>query len=414
MIGVNLTGVINKIAPIYLENTIMNTRATQIVYGGSSSGKSFAIAQRVVLDCLKGRNTLVVRKTSNSMKTTCYNEIISKITDFNLTRYFKVSKQDFTITCTLNNKQIIFKGLDDPEKVKSIKPASGVITDVWIEEATQVSRDDYKQLDKRLRGKSKFKKRITMSFNPILKTHWIYKEFFEGFWEDNKQFLADDKKSILKTTYRDNKFLAIDDIERIEGETDPYYINVYRDGNWGVLVGAVFSNYVVESFDVDSFDTYRFGLDWGFGSDPFACVKIAVDFPRRVIYVCEEIYERHLTNDQTIPLVKALVGSNVVWCDSAEPKSITEFRYKGINARGVKKGNGSVEQGVNFIKRFKVVIHPNCPNTLAEFNAYRYKEDRRTGEVLPEIVDKDNHIIDSIRYSLSSDYEMKGTIKDML
>lgn len=703
MIGVSLTGVIDKIAPIYLENTIKNTRATQIVYGGSSSGKSFAIAQRVVLDCLKGRNTLVVRKTSNSMKTTCYNEIISKITDFNLSRYFKVSKQDFTITCTLNNKQIIFKGLDDPEKVKSIKPASGVITDVWIEEATQVSYDDYKQLDKRLRGKSKFKKRITMSFNPILKTHWIYKEFFEGFWEDNKQFLADDKKSILKTTYRDNKFLAIDDIERIEGETDPYYINVYRDGNWGVLVGAVFSNYVVQSFDVDSFDTYRYGLDWGFGClvgdtqvitdkgnkaikdicvgdkvltregfksvtltqnkgvqevyavdfgkknriivtgdhriytengwkkvedlqeketvcvrhlnlmarfirgihranrllienifstrkkerevscigtfgniitalfqrgmsfiiltamhlitifqilcvfllvsipkfiiktikkkgniqrkigkreeenqsllhklgvgyarsverniklptfiknivvqnvgsvpilgtvkksisakyvelcsllrhiiqerlvltsvpikrqlltekkevfditvengeffangvlvhncDPFACVKIAVDFPRRIIYVCEEIYEKHLTNDQTIPLVKQLVGSNVVWCDSAEPKSITEYRFKGINARPVKKGAGSVEQGVNFIKRFKVIIHPNCPNTLAEFNAYRYKEDRRTGEVLPEIVDKDNHIIDSIRYSLSSDFEMKGTIKDML
>ena len=113
-------------------------------------------------------------------------------------------------------------------------------------------------------------------------------------------------------------------------------------------------------------------------------------------------------------MVKTLVGSGVVWCDSAEPKSITEFRSKGINARAVKKGAGSIEQGINFIKRFKVIIHPRCVNTLAEFNAYRYKEDRKTGDVLPEVVDKDNHIMDALRYALESDMAMKGTIKDML
>lgn len=414
MQGIAISGAVDKIAPVYLNNVITNYRPVQIIYGGSSSGKSYALSQRVVLDTLKGRNTLVVRKTSNSIKSSCFNEIISKINDFNLSQYFKVSMSDFTITCVLNKKQILFKGLDDVEKIKSIKPLDGVLTDIWIEEATQASYDDYKLLDKRLRGMSKFVKRITLTFNPILKTHWIYTTFFEGFWQDNKNFIADNQLSILKTTYRDNSFLTSDDVQRLESETDPYYRSVYLDGNWGILAGAVFSNYVVEDFDVDSFDVYRYGLDWGFAEDPFACVKVALDLPRRRIYVCEEVYERHLTNDKAIPIVKALVNNGVVWCDNAEPKSITEFRSKGINARPVKKGSGSIEQGINYIKRFKVILHPNCPNALAEFNAYRYKEDRKTGEILPEVVDRDNHIIDALRYSLESDMAMKGTIRDML
>jgi len=412
---IRLHGVGKDIIGIYRENVFKNNDCPiQIIFGGASSGKSYAIAQRVVLGTLDGRNTLVVRKTSNSLKSSCYNEIVGKISSMGLTPHFKVSASDFTITCLLNNKQIIFKGLDDPEKIKSIKPASGVLTDIWIEEATQTSYDDFKLLKTRLRGETKFTKRITMSFNPILKTHWIYKEFFEGFWQDDKKFITDGKKSILKSTYKDNSFLTQDDIQRLESETDPYYRNVYLEGNWGVLTGAVFNNYTVENFDIDSFGTYRYGIDWGFAEDPFACVKLALDLPRRIIYVCEEIYERHLTNDEAIPKVKDIVKNNVVWCDSAEPKSITEFRYKGINARAVKKGAGSVEQGINFIKRFKVKIHPNCINSLAEFNAYRYKEDKKTGEILPEVVDRDNHIIDAMRYALSSDFGMKGTIKDML
>lgn len=416
MKGFNFTQELQKsIAPVYWNKVIRNfKRSIQIIYGGSSSGKSYAIAQRVVLDTLKGRNTLVIRKTSNSLKSSCFNEIIGKIYNFNLMQYFKVSIGDFVITCTLNNKQIIFKGLDDPEKIKSIIPISGVITDIWIEEATQVSYDDFQLLKTRLRGETKFIKRITLSFNPIIKTHWIYKQFFEGFWQDDKQFVQNDTLSILKTTYKDNSFLTQDDIQRLEAETDPYYRNVYLMGNWGVLAGAVFNNYEVKDFDPDSFANYRFGLDWGFGISEFACVKLALDLPRREIYICEEIYQKGLTNDKAIPLVKALAGSGVVWCDSAEPKSITEFRSKGINARAVKKGAGSIEQGINFIKRFKVYIHPRCVNTLAEFNAYRYKEDRKTGDVLPEVVDKDNHIIDALRYALESDMAMKGTIKDML
>jgi len=416
MEGITLTGVVNRIAPIYLENVIVNYNALQIIYGGSSSGKSFAIAQRVVLDTLKGRNTLVVRKTSNSLKSSCFNEIVSKISDFNLIPYFKISLSDFTITCTLNRKQILFKGLDDVEKIKSIKPLDGVLTDIWIEEATQASYDDYKLLDKRLRGLSKFKKRITLSFNPILKTHWIYKNFFQGFWQDDKNFMQNDNFSILKTTYRDNNFLTSDDIQRLEGETDPYYRSVYLDGNWGILEDTIYNNWKVQDFDKESFEHYRFGIDWGFADDPFAFIRIALDLKRMQIFVCDEIYQTGLLNDATIPLVRnytASIGA-IVWCDSAEPKSIHEFVVNGVDARGVKKGAGSVAEGINFLKRFEIIIHPSCQNFITEIEQYHYKKDAKTGETIPEVFDKYDHLMDAMRYSVESDMLMSFGFHEIL
>ena len=174
---IDLIGIKKIISPIYQKHLWGNTHKKQIYFGGSSSGKSFAIAQRAVVDVLNGRNYLVVRKTGASITKTVFNEIREKIYQLKLHKFFKINISAFTITCTLNDAQFMFSGLDDVEKVKSIKPRKGVITDIWVEEATEISENDYRQLTKRLRGLSNFPKRIIMSFNPILKTHWIYKEF---------------------------------------------------------------------------------------------------------------------------------------------------------------------------------------------------------------------------------------------
>ncbi|MBA7557904.1 hypothetical protein ES705_50686 [subsurface metagenome] len=133
-----------------------------------------------------------------------------------------------TITC-VTGYQILFRGLDDAEKLKSIIPEKGVITDILIEEATETKRDDVKQLYKRLRGKSKVLKRLTMAFNPIIRTHWIFKEYFKN-WVEGETEYHDDKLSILKTTYKDNRFLEQDDIDELENEQDPYYREVYTLG----------------------------------------------------------------------------------------------------------------------------------------------------------------------------------------
>ena len=402
------------INPVYYEYMLANNNPVQIYYGGSSSGKSHAIAQRVIIDVLQGRNYLIVRKTGDSLRRSTFNEVVSKLYDLNVADYFNVNKADMIITCKLHNRQIMFRGLDDVEKLKSIKPLNGVITDIWLEEATECSYNDYKQLDKRLRGRTEFVKRIMFSFNPIVKSHWIYEEFFKDRWDNTKQYVESDGVSILKTTYRDNKFLAEDDVARLEAEKDPYYRMVYLEGEWGVLKGVVYENWEVKDFDKESFDQYRIGVDWGFAEDPFACIRVAIDIRRRELWVCDEIYKKGMLNDESIPLVKKLARGSVVWCDSAEPKSIMEYRSRGINAYGVRKGQGSIEQGINFIKRFHIYVHPSCKHTQDELSSYRYREDSRTGNILPEPVDKDNHLMDALRYALERDARMRGTIKQGL
>lgn len=397
---------------IYLRHLLSNQHRYQIYFGGSSSGKSVAVAQRAVLDVFGGqRNYLVVRNVQKTLRQSCFNEITKQISAFGLSDYFSINKSDLVITCLLNRRQILFAGLDDPEKIKSITPQRGVITDIWVEEATECDRAAVKQLDKRLRGRSDAKKRLTLTFNPILQEHWIYSEYF-SIWDDSKQYVESDEHdlSILKTTYKDNRFLMPDDIANLENESDPYYYEVYTLGNWGVLGAVIFKNWRVEDFSCleSAFDRHRHGVDWGFGVDPFAYVKVHYDKPRRRLYVCDEICAVGLLNRESAAMVKPHVGKDRVICDSAEPKSIEEFRGYGINAEGAVKGPGSIEHGIKFLQGLEIIIHTRCQQARNEFTRYKYKEDK-SGNVLPVPVDRDNHIIDAIRYALEDAYKEKRT-----
>lgn len=395
--------------PIYMKYQLKNQNRYQIYYGGSSSGKSFSLAQRTVLDMLKGkRNYLIVRNVQNTLKRSCFNEITKAINNFKVGDYFDINKSDMVITCNLNNKQILFCGLDDPEKIKSITPIDGVITDIWVEEATECDYKAVKQLDKRLRGRAKVKKRLVLSFNPILKDHWIYKEYFD-IWEDNKQYAEKDDVSILKTTYKDNKYLTEDDIKALENETDPYYYEVYTLGNWGVLGAIIFRNWKIEDFSEieKAFNNYRNGVDWGFGSDPFAFVRAHFDKTRKRLYICDEIYATELENEESARLVREKINSEVVTCDSAEPKSIKDFKNNRVRAIPAKKGPGSIEYGIKFLQGLEIIIHPRCQNAKNEFSKYKWKEDKM-GNVLPISIDKDNHLIDALRYALEG--EGKGGV----
>ncbi|HBE9436074.1 phage terminase large subunit, pbsx family [Clostridioides difficile] len=395
--------------PIYLKHQLNNNNRYQIYFGGSSSGKSFSLAQRTVLDVFKGnRNYLIVRNVQSTLKRSCLNEITKAISNFKLNEYFQVNKTDMIITCKLNNKQILFCGLDDVEKVKSITPIDGVITDIWVEEATETDYKAVKQLDKRLRGKSKVVKRLTLSFNPILKDHWLYTEYFD-IWEDDKQYVEKDNVSILKTTYKDNKFLAEDDIKALENESDKYYYEVYTLGNWGVLGAVIFKNWRVEDFsDIEStFDNFRHGIDWGFADDPFAYVKSHYDRMRRKLYICDEIEAVGLLNREAAPLVSKKANRELVICDNASPKDVAEFNDLRVNAVSARKGAGSIEYGIKFLQGLEIIIHPRCQNFKNEINKYKYKEDKN-GNILPIAVDKDNHLIDALRYSLENDMEYGG------
>lgn len=391
----------------------------QIYFGGSSSGKSVFLAQRCVFDLLNGgRNYLVAREVARSVRGSVAQEINKVIIDWGVQSLFKVNKTDGTITCH-NGYQCVFTGLDDVEKLKSITPAKGVFTDLWIEEATEADETSVGLLIKRQRGGSdETQKRVTLSFNPILKTHWIYRSYFMDIkWSDDQKEYHDDNILILKTTYKDNKFLTKQDVYRLENEKDEYLYNVYSLGNWGVLGDVIFKN--IHYVDLNQPGEYflpveqrtnrRYGLDFGFSSDPAAMPCMHFDKMRKRIYIFDELYERGLTNQELAPTVINMIGRERVVCDSSEPKSIQELQIAGVNASGAKKGKDSVNFGVQWLQGYDIIIGLNCVNAYREFTTYHWKKNK-DGDSLRIPVDKDNHLIDGARYGLEDDMDQKPTI----
>lgn len=390
---------INRVYQPHLENA----HRYQIYFGGSGSGKSVFLATRCVLDALRGRNILVVRKVARTLRGSCWNETVKAIERLGLKRMFSVSKSENTITVRSNGAQILFAGLDDVEKIKSITPARGNLTDIWMEEATECTWEDFKQLDKRLRGQSRFEKRITLSFNPVWQSHWIWKEFF-SVWQDGKAYAEKGSVSILKTTYRDNRFLTADDRAALEGEKDPYFYRVYTLGEWGVPGHVIFTNWKTEDLTqiASRYPQRYYGLDFGFSADPCGAVECALDRRRRIIYVFHELCEKGLTNLMLAGRLRDFCGVHPIACDSAEPKSIAELKSLGIRAFPAKKGPDSVIHGVQWLQGHEIIVSPECEMLRQELSAYQWRRDAM-GRALPEPEDQNNHLLDALRYALESE-----------
>jgi len=392
---------------IYLALLWLNMCRIRIVFGGASSGKSKYLADEKVLGTFEGRNCLVCRKVANTLRGSVWKELLDSITRLELGYYFNINKSSFEITHKATGAQLVCTGLDDREKLKSIRPAKGVWHDVWMEEATEFDKDDMVQLFIRQRGRCKFKKRLDMSFNPIIRTHWIVSEYFDyAKWSDNQTYYEHPKKrfSILRTTYKHNKFLTNEDRRNIESLKDisPYHYMVYGLGMWGTLGDVIYSNWRIEAFDESKFCNYKNGLDWGFSSDPFALVRTNLDRNHRTIYVCDELYEKGLTNNKSAPLVMDMIGQELVVCDSAEPKSIEDYINMGVNAVGAKKGKGSIEHGIRKLQSYTIIIHPRCVNFINEIQQYQWKKNK-DGDSLATPIDKFNHLIDGLRYAYEED-----------
>lgn len=377
---------------------LTNDRRIQIYFGGASSGKSYFLAQRVVADTINGRNTLVLRNVAKTLRGSCWNEITKAIITSGAAHLFSISKTEMLITCNPNGAQILFTGLDDVEKVKSLTPAKGVLTDIWIEEATEAAYDDFKQLEKRLRGESRHPKRITLSFNPVYKEHWIYGQFF-GNWQDGATEYRDDGLSILKTTYKDNAFLTDDDRFALENEPDEYYREVYTLGNWGVLGDVIFRNWSTQDLSDFNTDKPLFGLDFGFSSDPAAAVKVHYDRAGKKIYILDELWEKGLTNSQLAETLKPWVNQHYITCDSSEPKSIKELQNYGVRAVGAKKGPDSVIHGIQWLQGHDIVVDVRCQRMKNELQLYQWRKDK-DGQSMRVPEDRNNHLIDALRYCL--------------
>ena len=379
------------------------TQYIQIFFGGSSSGKSYFISDRTVIDNINGYNYLVCRNVGNTIKKSVFNQIVKSINNMCLAMFYRINKSDMTITCTRNGKQILFAGLDDVEKLKSITPENGVLERVWIEEATEIKREAFLQLKKRLRGRTDKHKGIILTFNPVLKSHWIYKEFFADCWDESKNTYSDDRKLIVKTTYKDNNYLTPDDVYELEHEADQYFYNVYTLGNWGILGNLIYKNWSTADLSgmVHTFDNVVNGLDFGF-SNPNALIRAHISEKSKTIYVFQELCKRGQTYDSLIADIKRMCGNGIVTCDNEDSRGLFMLQTAGIKAVPAKKGADSVLNGITWLSGYKIVIDISCQEFINEIQQYHWQEDK-DGNVLEKPVKKKDHLLDALRYAVEQE-----------
>ena len=392
---------------IYVNDAYMTyidaTQYIQIFFGGSSSGKSYFISDRTVIDNINGYNYLVCRNVGNTIKKSVFNQIVKSINNMCLAMFYRINKSDMTITCTRNGKQILFAGLDDVEKLKSITPENGVLERVWIEEATEIKREAFLQLKKRLRGRTDKHKGIILTFNPVLKSHWIYKEFFADCWDESKNTYSDDRKLIVKTTYKDNNYLTPDDVYELEHEADQYFYNVYTLGNWGILGNLIYKNWSTADLSgmVHTFDNVVNGLDFGF-SNPNALIRAHISEKSKTIYVFQELCKRGQTYDSLIADIKRMCGNGIVTCDNEDSRGLFMLQTAGIKAVPAKKGADSVLNGITWLSGYKIVIDISCQEFINEIQQYHWQEDK-DGNVLEKPVKKKDHLLDALRYAVEQE-----------
>jgi len=384
----------------------------QIYYGGAASGKSYFIAQKIIVNLMHtlGFNVMVLRAVSATNHDSTFAQLCQIIYEWDLEKLFKINRSNGkeVIECVTGNK-IIFKGLDNVEKIKSTTFRTGPLSTIWIEEANEISEKDYNQLDLRLRGKSKVRKSIIVSFNPIDIEHWIKARFFDVV-QDPKEVLK------LKTTYLNNKFLDEADKKRIlkYKDIDNYYYEVYALGNWGTISGArVFNRLQIHDFSYTAQDlqNVRHGMDYGF---VHASTLMSTGFRENELYIFDEVYHRELTNTQFI--VKCNEAGfnkrNPITADSAEPAYIKEFREDGYsNIRGAKKGKDSLKTGIDYLKNFIIHIHKsNCPNAAREFPKFKRRE-LRDGTITEDFVEIADDTIAGVRYGIEDLWKNRNAIQ---
>lgn len=357
---------------------------------GAGSGKSHFIAQKLLVKALKDkRKVLVVRKTQVSQRESCWRLFIELLSKWQILSECKPRLSDMTIELP-NGSIFLFKGLDDPERIKSIVG----ITDIWCEEATELNEEDYEQLTLRMRANVE-DLQMFVSFNPISKANWVYK----------KWFLQDTDAFILKTTYKDNKFLPDSYIESLEDKinSNPTYYKIYALGEFCSLDKLVYYNWRVEEFNhAEIKGDLLVGLDFGFVNDPTALVSSVLDEENKIVYVFKEWGAVNKTNDEIARTIDYLgFRKSTIMADSAEQKSIEEIRRLGIQRiKPVAKGPDSIIHGIQKLQQYTIIVHPSCTETITELENYSWQKDKKSGEYINKPIDEFNHFLDALRYSL--------------
>ncbi len=377
----------------------------RVVKGSRASKKSKSTALWYIVNMMKypGANTLVIRKTFRTLKDSCFTELKWAINRLCVQEYWKVTESPLEMTYLPTGQTIYFRGLDDPLKVTSITVDVGALCWMWIEEAYEImNEDDFNILDESIRGQvdEGLFKQITLTFNPWNEHHWIKKRFFDA--APDTDILA------LTTNYMCNEWLDAADKKVFETmkKNNPRRYKVAGLGEWGIVEGLVFENWEEKLFDIEAVKKIAaiksaFGLDFGYTNDPSALWCGLVDLKEKVIYVFDELYKTGLSNEAIYSNIDGMgFRKERIRADSAEPKSIDRLRELGLsNIRAARKGKDSVNNGIDYIQDFKIVIHPRCVNFLTEISNYTWDKDK-FGKKINKPIDDFNHLMDAMRYAL--------------
>ena len=315
--------------------------------------------------------------------------------------YFDCTVSPMQITRRSTGQKILFRGLDDGLKITSISVDKGVLCWVWIEEAYEISNeDDFNKLDMSIRGEVPpgYFKQLTLTFNPWSATSWLKPRFFDT---------PDDTVFTKTTTWECNEWL--DDADRSiflkMKENNPRRYRIEGAGDWGIADGLIYTNVIVEDFDVDKILAIpgiksAFGLDFGF-TDPNAFTACMVDNTSMKIYVFDEWYKTGVTNKIIAEQIKRMgYGGQRLICDSAEPKSIAELQDEGLRAESSRKGKDSVNHGIQLIQNYQIVVHPRCVEFKKEIDNYCWAKGT-DGKPTDKPDHEFSHGMDSMRYAVT-------------
>ncbi|KIL79578.1 PBSX family phage terminase large subunit [Bacillus badius] len=392
----------------------------QFLVGGYGSSKSYHIALKLILKLLEEKRTaLIVREVYDTHRDSTYSLLEELVEDMGLSSKIKCMTSPMQIRFP-NGSKIIFKGMDKPQKLKSINN----ISIIWIEECSEVKYAGFKELIGRLRHPT-LKLHMILSTNPVGEENWTFKHFFKD--ERNKRLVLDDnelyeKKTIIvgdtyyhHSTADDNLFLPESYVAQLEEmkEYDPDLYRVARKGHFGVNGVKVLPQFKVESHDkvmaaIQDIRSplKRVGMDFGFEHSYNAIVRLAVDHDKKILYIYWEYYKNQMTDDQTAEEIAEFKKTReLIRADSAEPKTIKYFQQKGFNMKGAKKFAGSRLAYTKKVKRFKQIIcSDQCENTIYELKTLTYKKNK-LDEIIYDEFTIDPHTLSAIWYALD-DYEV--------
>lgn len=379
-----------------------------VLKGGRGSAKSTHIAFKIIMDMMKYPiTTLCVRKVGNTLAESVFEQLKEAIEMLGVSSYWKVQKSPLQLIYIPIGNKIIFRGADDPSKIKSIKISKFPLTYLWIEELAEFKTEDEVSMivNSVLRAElpENLNYKVFFSYNPPKrKQSWVNKKFETQFIHKNTY--------LHHSTYLENPYISRAFREEAEGIEEKNAFK-YRWEYLGEPIGSgvvPFNNLTfrqITDAELKAFDNIKQGIDWGYATDPFSFGRFHFDKMRRRLYILDEFYGVKKSNREVAEWIKSKGYNSInIVADSAEPKSVDELRSYGVKITGAKKGPGSVEYGEKWLDDLEeIIIDPKrTPNAAKEFENIDYQVDK-DGNTKPKLEDKDNHFIDCTRYACESD-----------